>query len=219
MPGYLESENANVMMKATMLSSSCHDIRGDDTETNGFKLIVNEDEECNCQVVRALAPGRNSKITVENNILRVDVLRSPVPPIPPSGGGLITVTLRLSNFEGVFSRTIFITNTSPIIITQEDLTELTVPPFSPDNTILKWMGDNIFTGGSPSPNGVLMTPNASLYIVDPPITTQVMRPGIIRSETLTSRIVVVPEQWMISWKVRMNNDGASYLIARFDATP
>ena len=62
-----------------------------------FKLIVNEDDECDCQVVRALAPGRNSKITVENNILRVDVLRSPVPPIPPSGGGLITVTLRLSN--------------------------------------------------------------------------------------------------------------------------
>ena len=57
MPGYLESENANALMKAMMLSSSCHDIRGDDTEKNGFKLIVNEDEECNCQVVRALAPG------------------------------------------------------------------------------------------------------------------------------------------------------------------
>ena len=141
MPGYLESENANAMMKAMMLNSSCHDIRGDDTESNGFKLIVNEDEECNCQVVRALAPGRNSRITVENNILRVDVLRSPVPPIPPSGGGLITVTLRLSNFDGVFSRTIFITNTSPIIITQEDLTELTVPLFSPDNTILMLIGD------------------------------------------------------------------------------
>ena len=48
MPGYLESENANAMMKAMMLSSSCHDIRGDDTESNGFKLIVNQDEECNC---------------------------------------------------------------------------------------------------------------------------------------------------------------------------
>ena len=81
------------------------------------------------------------------------------------------------------------------------------------------MGDKIFTGGSPGPNGVLMTPNASLYMVDPPITTQVSRPGIIRTESLTSRIVVVPEQWMSSWKVRMNNDGASYLIARFDAAP
>ena len=121
MPGCLESENANAMLKARMLSSSCHDVRGDDTESNGVKIIVNEDEECNCQVVRALAPGRNSKITVDNNILRVDVLSSPVPPIPPSGGGLTTVTLRLSNFDGVFSRTIFITNTSPIIITQEDL--------------------------------------------------------------------------------------------------
>ena len=64
-----------------------------------------------------------------------------------------------------------------------------------------------------------MRPNDSLYIVDPPITTQVMRPGIIRSETLTSRVVVVPEQWVSSWKVRMNNVGASYLLARFDATP
>ena len=64
-----------------------------------------------------------------------------------------------------------------------------------------------------------MRPNDSLYIVDPPITTQVMRPGITRSETLTSRVVVVPEQWMSSWKVRMNNVGASYLLARFDATP
>ena len=141
MPGYLESENANAMMKAMMVNSSCNTVKGDDTASNGFKLIVNEDDECDCQVVRALAPGRNSKITVENNILRVDVLRSPAPPIPPSGGGLITVTLRLSNFNGVFSRTIFITNTSPIIITQEDLTELTVPLFSPDNTILMLIGD------------------------------------------------------------------------------
>ena len=207
------------MMKAMMVNSSCNTVNGDDTASNGFELIVNEDDECDCQVVRALAPGRNNKITVENNILRVDVLRSPVPPIPPSGGGLITVTLRLSNFDGVFSRTIFITYTNPIIITQEDLTELTVPPFSPDNTILMWMGDNLFTGGSPGPTGILMMPNASLYIVDPPITTQVMRPGIIRTETLTSRIVIVPEQWMSSWKERTNNDGASYLIARFDATP
>ena len=37
MPGYLESENANAMMKAMMLSSSCHDVRGDDTESNGFQ--------------------------------------------------------------------------------------------------------------------------------------------------------------------------------------
>ena len=53
MPGYLDSENANAMMKAMTLSSSCHDIRGDDTEDAGVKLIVEEDEGCNCQIVRA----------------------------------------------------------------------------------------------------------------------------------------------------------------------
>ena len=59
MPGYLESEIANAMIKAMMLSSSCHDIRGDDTEGNGFKLIAEEDAECYCQIVRALGSGRN----------------------------------------------------------------------------------------------------------------------------------------------------------------
>ena len=78
MPGYLVSENANAMMKAMMVKSSCHTVKGDDTASNGFKLIVDEDEECNCQVVRALAPGTNTRIRVDsNNVLRVDALSEP----------------------------------------------------------------------------------------------------------------------------------------------
>ena len=41
MPGYLESENANAMMKAMAAHSSCNTVKGDDTASTGFKLIVN----------------------------------------------------------------------------------------------------------------------------------------------------------------------------------
>ena len=49
MPGDLESENANAMIKTMMLNSSCNRIKGDDTNTNGFKLIVDDpaDQDCN----------------------------------------------------------------------------------------------------------------------------------------------------------------------------
>ena len=70
----------------------CHDIRGDDTEDNGFKLIVEEDEGCNCQIVRALGSGRNTRVSVNrDNVLRVDTLTEPA---LPTGGGIITVNLR-----------------------------------------------------------------------------------------------------------------------------
>ena len=80
MPGY-SGTNANAMMKAMMLSSSWHDVRGDDTESNGFKLIVEEDEECTCQIVRALGSGRNTRVSVNRNrVLKVDTLTSPSTP-------------------------------------------------------------------------------------------------------------------------------------------
>ena len=71
MPGYVEPENANAIMKAMLVNSSCNTVKGDDTASSGFRLI-NEDEECSCQAVRALALGRNTRIRVDsNNVLRV----------------------------------------------------------------------------------------------------------------------------------------------------
>ena len=91
MPGCFESEHANAMIRAMMVNSSCNTVKGDDTASTGFKLIVNEDEECNCQVVRALELGRNTRIRVDsNNTLRVDALSEPA---LPTGGGIITVNL------------------------------------------------------------------------------------------------------------------------------
>ena len=69
MPGYLETESANAMMKAMMLNSSCNHIKGDDTNTNGFKLIVDDpaDQDCKCQIVRSIGAGRNTRLRIANN--------------------------------------------------------------------------------------------------------------------------------------------------------
>ena len=123
MPGYLESENASAMMKAMMLSSSCHDIRGDDTEGHGFQRIVEEDEERNCQIVRALGSGRNTRVSANrDNVRRVDTLTEPA---LPRGGGIITVNLRA--FADPARRFLNLHYSEPIIIINQEGNAVSVP--------------------------------------------------------------------------------------------
>ena len=49
----LEAEHNNSLVKAMMVASPCNDVQGDDTNRNGFRLIVDNDDECNCKTVRS----------------------------------------------------------------------------------------------------------------------------------------------------------------------
>ena len=73
---YVSAEESNAMMKTMMLQQSCNNVTGDDTDPTGFRLIVDDpkDDECNCQLVRSLGAGRNIRVSVNNNMLMVDVV-------------------------------------------------------------------------------------------------------------------------------------------------
>ena len=113
-------------MKAMMVNSYCNTVKGDDTASNGFIVIVNEDEECSCQLVRALAHGRNTRIRVDSkNVLRVDALSGPG---LPTGGCIITVNLRAHSDPA--RRFLNLHYSAPIIIINQDGDAVSAPmPF------------------------------------------------------------------------------------------
>jgi hypothetical protein len=49
-----------------MLNNSCNHISGDDTNDNGYRLIIKEDDECECNVVRNLTSDDNIGIGVNS---------------------------------------------------------------------------------------------------------------------------------------------------------
>ena len=93
----MSAEESNAMMKTMMLQQSCNNVTADDTSSKGFRLIVDDpnDDECNCQLVRSLGAGRSTRVRVNNNMLMVDVLNIPT----MSGGGLVTINF----FYHIFS--------------------------------------------------------------------------------------------------------------------
>ena len=50
-----------------MLNNNCNHVSGDDTNESGYKLMVKEDEECDCNVVRNLRTDDNIGIKIYNN--------------------------------------------------------------------------------------------------------------------------------------------------------
>ena len=67
MSSYMFVEENNVIVETMMLRQSCNHVTGDDTNEKGFKLIVDDpdDKDCDCQVVRSLRP--TSSINIEVN--------------------------------------------------------------------------------------------------------------------------------------------------------
>ena len=66
MPGYLEAQNNNEMVKTMMLNQSCDHVSGDDTNQNGYRLMIREDDECGCNVVRSITPGIGVGVSVDD---------------------------------------------------------------------------------------------------------------------------------------------------------
>ena len=93
MSSYMSAEENHIIVKTMMLQQSCNHVTGDDTNEKGFKLIVDDsdDKECDCQLVRSIGGGRNTRVRLNNNMLMVDVLNIPT----LSGGGLVTINLSL----------------------------------------------------------------------------------------------------------------------------
>ena len=120
---YLFSEKFNEIEKAAT-SGNCNHISGDDTDANGYRLVVVEDAECDCYNVRAIAPGDNMNISVSNNILTlnsaavVQKVRGSI-----TGGGQITATIL-----GEFSTGI--TWSYALKVSLEDSTSILIPPLS-----------------------------------------------------------------------------------------
>ena len=56
-------------MEKAMLSSSCNHVQGDDTNNNGFQLMIPDpdDIECGCNLVRSIIPGNNININVSDD--------------------------------------------------------------------------------------------------------------------------------------------------------
>ena len=216
MPGYLETENANAMMKAMMVNSSCNTVKGDDTASNGFKLIVNEDDECDCQVVRALAPGRNTRIRVDsNNVLRVDALSEPA---LPTGGGIITVNLRAHSDPT--RRFLNLHYSAPIIIINQDGDAVSVPmPVFGSVEIVNFAfiyvsDENVATLNKFS-DGMSLRPNETLFILDPPMTFAwtVNRPAPV---SITSRFVRVAQENLSNWSNQRIFDGSAHILAKYE---
>ena len=64
--GYLEAENNNAVVKAMMLNQSCNHASGDDTAENGYRLMIKEDDECGCNVVRSMRSDLGIGIHLDN---------------------------------------------------------------------------------------------------------------------------------------------------------
>ena len=68
----MSAEESSAMMKTMMLQQSRNNLTGDDTDSKGFRLFVDDpnDEEC-VQLVRSLGAGRSTRVRVNINTLMV----------------------------------------------------------------------------------------------------------------------------------------------------
>ena len=93
MPSYMETINNNEMVKTMMLNQSCDHVSGDDTNQNGYRLMIPEGHECGCHVVRSLRSDLGVGIHVGNNSLILyntkEYARSVI-----TGGDIVSITTR-----------------------------------------------------------------------------------------------------------------------------
>ena len=66
MPSYMEAQSNNEILKTMMLNQSCDHVSGDDTNQNGYRLMIPEDDECGCHVVRSITPGIGVGVSVDD---------------------------------------------------------------------------------------------------------------------------------------------------------
>ena len=134
MPSYMSAEERNAMMKTMLLQQTCNNVAGDDTNSKGFRLIVDDpnDDECKCQLVRSLGAGRNTRVRVADNVLKIDVIGdAPV----PTGGGLITVNLVINTDPNRLRRSVAFSWPDPVILTDDTGNKVSVPMPRMTNTV------------------------------------------------------------------------------------
>ena len=204
-----------------MLQQSCNHVTGDDTNEKGFKLIVDDpdDKECDCQLVRSIGGGRNTRVRLNNNILVVDVLRDTP---TPTGGGLITVNLVINTDPTRIPRILSFFWSEPIIIVDDDGNSIEVPMkrmtnVNFDSFFVYGADTSVFTEGV-SARGIPMRPHESLFILDPPLSITFPPGRIPTPVTVTSRLVRVADSAMVNWRNQRIFTGNTYLLAAVDSS-
>ena len=125
----MSAGESHAMMKTVMLQQTCNNVAGGGTNANWFRLIVDDpnDEECDCQLVRSLGTGRNTRVTrvrVSDNVLNIDAVGdTPV----PTGGGLITVNLVIKTDPNRLRRSVTFSWSDPVILTDATGNKVSVP--------------------------------------------------------------------------------------------
>jgi hypothetical protein len=201
-----------------MVANPCNDVQGDDTNRNGFRLIVDNDDECNCKTVRSLGAGRNTRVRVDNNILSIDITEDIQ---APSGGGLITVNLVIQNAPSRLQRTLTFSWSDPLIIQDTNGNDVSVPMKLMTNTVnfhsffIYNSDTSIFTEGITT-RGFFLRPNDSIFILDPPLSITFPPGREPRPITITARVVRVAATSLNNWKNQRIFDGSVYLLAVFD---
>jgi len=163
MPGYLEAQNNNEMVKTMMLNQSCDHVSGDDTNQNGYRLMVPEDDECGCHVVRSLRSDLGVGIHVDNNSLILyntkEYARSVI-----SGGDIVSITTRV-NILSCWFRFSGTIRFRPLGVSEA--INVTMPPGSQRRVRIFGLPQRSI-GTIPTPDGVQLDPDNAVYLTADP---------------------------------------------------
>ena len=211
MSSYMSAEENNIIVKTMMLQQSCNHVTGDDTNERGFKLIVDDpdDKECDCQLVRSIGGGRNTRVRLNNNMLMVDVLNIPT----LSGGGLVTINFVIASVpRGMRIATLFWSE--PIVIIDEHEEIISVARNS-SSSFFNYVSDTNIS--SQSISAFVLRQNLSLFVVNPPLTVTFPPVGrVTEPQVVTSRYVIVQHTNLENLRNQRIFNGGSYMLAEFD---
>ena len=116
---------------------------GDDTNEKGFKLIVGDpdDKECDCQLVRSIGGGINTRCKILGNTLRVDAPGN----TPLRGGGRVTARITVNSHRPVISKAILLSYSEPVVLSDANNNIVSVPFVRDGERILWYVRDNGFS--------------------------------------------------------------------------
>ena len=179
------SERMIELTKA-MQSSNCTHINGSDTDVDGFKLMIPDpdDTECDCTLVRSIKGGLGININVspdkKNLIIESDNASSII-----SGGGTVTVDFRSSR------QLAMIRTSDPITFTtaSNQTISTTLPNVGVFNFLVPLVdAPTSFAQVVTSDNGIPMTPGNLLYVVDPSAFSAIASASFLRVFNVVSPI-------------------------------
>jgi hypothetical protein len=219
----MSAEENNIIVKTMMLQQNCNHVTGDDTNEKGFKLIVDDpdDKECDCQLVRSIGGGINTRCKILDNTLRVDAAGN----TPLRGGGRVTARISVTSLRSVIRRAVFLSYSEPVVLSDANNNIVSVPFVRDGERILWYVRDNGFAYIEVR-GAISLEPNDSLFLLDSLLSIDLPeqrfnldddRPiGVVNT---TTRFVRVPQRTLHLWSNQRFHIGIVYLLARFEGTP